>query len=210
MPEESLISSEAHGKKGFYFSDLSAHWKTRGWWISWPRHCECSRVTVSDEGRSQGRRCSLIGLRGVTETCCPLALTHIISSSRVILRSSSTKSPNTWNTLKKAQLLESQLSAGLSFSKAVTKLRDPYWICPTYFLLRDMPNPIFGVFLFFSHSRLYGIIQNSTWNVRAGELSSDPSSATATCGTSHRQFHLFNTYWNEPFLHIRSRSYKNV
>ena len=34
VPNESQISSEAHGKKGFDFSDLSARWKTLGWWLS--------------------------------------------------------------------------------------------------------------------------------------------------------------------------------
>lgn len=39
---------------------------------------EASQVTVSDEVKCQGRRCTLIGLMGVTETCCPLAFRQII------------------------------------------------------------------------------------------------------------------------------------
>lgn len=45
---------------------------------------EHSRVTLSDEGKSWGGGCSRIGLRGVIETRCPLALRHIISSSWVM------------------------------------------------------------------------------------------------------------------------------
>lgn len=67
---------------------------------------------MSDEGKSQGRGCSLTGLRGVSETCCPLALRQTISSSWVMLRNGSTKSPNNVEHIKNVELLESQLNVG--------------------------------------------------------------------------------------------------
>lgn len=76
------------------------------------------------------------------------------------------------------------------------------------FPARPCSQPHFGgvSIQFFWHSRLYGVIKNNTLSKRAGEP--DPSSATATCGTIHRRFHLFNQYLNEPFYTLGPRDTK--
>lgn len=83
VPNESQISSEAHGKKGLISvtSLLVGKLWAGGFHDSQAEH---SWVTLSDVGKSQGGGCSRLGLRGVIETCCPLALRYIISSSLVM------------------------------------------------------------------------------------------------------------------------------
>lgn len=83
VPNELQISSEAHGKKVLISvtSLLVGKLWAGGFHDS---QAELSWVTLSDAGKSQGGGCSRFGLRGVIETCCPLALRYIISSSLVM------------------------------------------------------------------------------------------------------------------------------
>lgn len=67
---------------------------------------------MRDEGKPHGGGCCPSGLRGVMNTCYPLALRHSISSSWVILKDQLHQIPKCVEHVKNAELLESQLNMG--------------------------------------------------------------------------------------------------